>query len=305
MINKEEFLKKFYPATNEARRNDVERFLDAVNSKVGDADIVEQLSNKEFLCSAFYIQKNGGSISRQHYQKIKGYLLNLFEMYGINGEVPTREAVLGSARKVNYFRSIDDMLAFIDSVGRYHFVNYNPTADLVMVKAICVLGWLGYTPEEIAALKISDLTLTDANTYQLTRETETFELSGEPFAALYHLTHLEVYRAIPTGTQRTLQTTKTYLFRPTIRYNTDHLEATNITQVIKRFNDCMPASLNHKAIVFRNLYKNALFVEIYEDKRDISLMGKITTIMKCSQNSALNYREQYWQFANAIENNKI
>lgn len=59
------------------------------------------------------------------------------------------------------------------------------------------------------------------------------------------------------------------------------------------------------SIVFRNLHKNALFIEVYNDTTDKSLINKITSIMGCTLNYAFSYRDQYMKFVEALENNKI
>lgn len=303
MIDYEDFLGRYYPSANEFRKKDVKRFLDNLSEIIGDTPLAEALQNQQILCRAFFLQENGCGVSRPHYQKIKEYLLNIFEVCGIQGEVPSREAVVASQQNIGYFRGINELMKFIDSVGEARLDSYNPTTDLVTVKSICVLGWLGFSPNEIAEFKKSELRLLGYDKYLIHHGDDEFEVSGEPFAALYYLTDLESYKGLPSGKKMTLTGDPSYLFRPTI--HSDKLVGDSIVQIIRRFNTQIPAFSAQRAIIFRNLHKNALFIEVYNDKSNRSLIAKISDILKCDQNYALSYREQYLRFVDALENNKI
>lgn len=195
-------------------------------------------------------------------------------------------------------------MSFIDSVGEARLgENYNPTTDLVTVKSICVLGWLGFSPNEIAEFKKSELRLLGYDKFLIKHGDEEFKVSGAPFAALYYLSDLESYKGLPSGKKMTLTGDPSYLFRPTI--HSDKLVGDSIVQIIRRFNAQIPAFSVQRAIIFRNLRKNALFIEVYNDKSERSLITKISEILKCDQNYALSYKEQYLCFVDALKSNKI
>lgn len=303
MINQQEFVERYYPSANDSRKSDVIRFLDNLGELVGNTPIAEALKSKQLLCNAFYVQKAGNSISRPHYQKIKEYLLNVFEYVGVNSEVPSRDEVIASQESVCYFRGINELLSFIDAVGNEVLTDYNPTQDLVRVKAVCVLGWLGFTPEDIANLTVRDLTPIGLDGYKISGRSGSFEIYGQPFAAIYYLSDLESYKGLPSGRKVILKGNDGYLFRPTDA-NCEKLDGGQIIQIIKRFNMSVPHSMK-TSIIFRNLHKNALFLEIYNDKSEQSLINKITSIMGCTLNYAFNYRDQYVEFVKALENNEI
>ena len=227
----------------------------------------------------------------------------LFDFVGIEATVPTREEVLASQDTICYFRGINELLEFIDKVGNSALANYNPTTDLVRVKSVCVLGWLGFTPDEIADIKVRDLTPIDLSGYKVTNKSGTYEVYGQPFTALYYLSGLEEYNGLPSGRKIILKGSDEYLFRPTDA-NCEKLDGGQIIQIIKRFNNCIPRSMK-TSIVFRNLHKNALFIEVYNDTTDKSLINKITSIMGCTLNYAFSYRDQYMKFVEALENNRI
>ena len=304
MINNNEFVDRYYPAANATRKDDVLRFLDNLNELIGDTPVKDALKNKSILCRVFYLQKSG-NISRPHYQKIKEYLLNLFDYTGVEGIVPSREDVIAAQNAVCYFRSINALLAFIDSVGEHRIENYNPTTDLVRVKAVCVLGWIGLSPVEISNLKRKDLTPIGLDGYQINTSKGTFEIYGEPFTTLYYLTDLEEYNSLPVGGSRGrkifIKSTSDYLFRSQDE-NCEKLIEKQIINIINRFN---MGSDSNTQIVFRNLYKNALFLEIYNDTSDKPLINKIIDIIGCSYNVALSHKEQYLKFAEAMDSNKI
>lgn len=303
MINYQDFVDKYYPTANNARQNDIARFLDNLAEIVGETPLTDALKSKQILCNAFYLQKTGNNISRPHYQKIKEYLLNIFDFVGIDSTVPTREEVLASQEMICYFRGLNELLEFVDKVGNFELTEYNPTRDLVRVKAICVLGWLGFTPDEIADIKVYDLSPIDLIGYKITNKNATYEVYGQAFAALYYLSDLEEYKGLPSGRKVILKGNEEYLFRPTDA-DCEKLDGGQIIQIIKRFNNCIPRSMK-TSIVFRNLHKNALFLDVYNDKSDKSLINKIMSIMGCTQNYAFSYRDQYMNFVEALENNKI
>lgn len=304
MIDNNDFTGKYYPSANAARQDDIARFLDNLNELIGATPLAEALKDRKTLCRVFYLQKTG-NISRPHYQKVKEYLLNLFDYVGVESEVPTREEVLASQDTICYFRSINSLLKFIDGVGEKRIDSYNPTTDLVRVKAVCVLGWIGLSPIEISNLKRKDLQPIDLDGFRITTTKGTFELYGDPFATLFYLCDLEEYNSLPVGGSHGrkifIKSTSDYLFRS---QNEDcvKLDEKQIINIIGRFN---MGSNTNTTIVFRNLHKNALFLEIYNDKSDKSLINKIMGIVGCSYNVALSHREQYLQFAEAMNNNKI
>lgn len=303
MIDYQDFAARYYPSANTARQNDITRFLDNLAEIIGETPLADALKNTQVLCAAFYLQKAGNNISRPHYQKIKEYLINLLDFVGVDATVPTREEVLASQDTICYFRGINELLEFVDKVGNSALANYNPTTDLVRVKSVCVLGWLGFTPDEIADIKVRDLTPIDLSGYKVTNKSGTYEVYGQPFTALYYLSGLKEYNGLPSGRRIILKGSDEYLFRPTDA-NCEKLDGGQIIQIIKRFNNCIPRSMK-TSIVFRNLHKNALFIEVYNDTTDKSLINKITSIMGCTLNYAFSYRDQYMKFVEALENNKI
>ncbi|MBE7101363.1 MAG: hypothetical protein E7364_07145 [Clostridiales bacterium] len=301
MIDSKAFIEKYYPNANAQRENDVERFLSYVDALLKEDNPSTRLLDKEFLCRTFFLQSTN-SISRQHYQKIKEYLLNLFDWFGVLGTVPTREEVMDSQQTSCYFRDLDSILNLIDEIGASLMAGYNPNADLATVKAIVVLGWHGLSPREIAVLKKNELISDDNTRYLLEHNGEMIAIEDSAYTALKALRYLDSYRGLPSGKVRVFKGDESFLFRPTT--SCPRVEENHIILAISRFNSLIPKERN-VAIIFRNLRKNALFVKIYQDKSNRTLLEKICSIMGCSENSAFNYREQYYKWVNSIYTNKI
>ena len=304
MIDCIEFTNKYYPSASSVRKNDIERFLNNLSELIGNTPIEKALQDKQLLCRSFYLQK-ACDVSRPHYQKIKEYLVNLFHYLGVDGTVPTRAEVMKSQNLVGYFRSINSLLKFIDEVGKLRLLNYDPTRDLVRVKAICVLGWIGFSLEDIFNLKKTDLIPIDNVGFKIRKGKEEYDIFGEPFAVLFYLQSLESYHALPSGKKTILKGNEDYLFRPTDSRVEKFNNAQQGVQIIKRFNACIPKT-SSSYIVFRNLHKNALFLEVYEAKpMEKDLLGTLMSIMNCTFNYALSYKEQYLKFVEALESNRI
>ena len=303
MINYEEFIERYYSSANEARKKDVQRFVDNLNNLIGDTSLSEALRDKRLLCKSFYLQSTG-AISRPHYQKMKEYLLNIFDFTGVDSAVPSREEVMKSQNHVAYFRSIDDLLKSIDEVGKRLLPDYNPSADLVRVKGICVLGWMGFSLTEITKLKKDDLIPIDNIGFKITNGRDNYEVYGEPFSVLFYLKSLDSFRGLPGGKLIYLKSDNRYLFR-FAEPNGTTIAETQLAQSLKRFND-QAAILGKKSIIFRNLHKNALFLEIYKSKpSEEDLISRIISVINCTYNYALNYKVQYLNFVEALNSGEI
>lgn len=295
------FIGKYYPNANEQRLNDIRRFLTHISELSAGSSLADKLADHDFLCNAFYMQRLN-SITRTHYQKIKEYLLNLFDWYKIKAEVPTQEEVIEFTQVYAYFRSLESALRFVDHVGELRLANYNPTQDLVIVKSIFILGWYGLSLKEIVALKKADVSKgKDGN--GVVRVVDSYvTLDSSSFDVLMNLKYLDNYKSLPNGTLKTLKGCEDYLFRPTT--NCNGLTETLLAQFLKRFNDNVPRHL-HQNIAFRNIYRNAKFVDVYNDKSTDSLLQKIEKHTSCSPKQAFSYRTQYLAWVELINQNKI
>lgn len=304
MISYKEFTNKYYPSANDIRLKDIERFLCNLEKLIGNTPEKQALTNKQLLCNAFYLQKTGNNISRSHYQKIKEYFVNIFDFIGIQSNVPTRDEVLNSREDINYFGSLEKALQFIDEVGYGNLKYYDSNTDLIRVKAICILGWMGFSLNEISHLQNNDLIKVDNNIFKISNKREIFELKNELYTIFHNLQTLTQYSSLPTGKFVYLNTSSKYLLRPT-GDNCDKIDSNCIVQILKRFNAAIPKDIK-TSIIFRNLHKNALFLKIYESKpNDNNLIKTITEVIGCERTYAYSYKDQYLKFADAMDNKKI
>jgi hypothetical protein len=302
MLDFDAFVSKYYPNANEQRTNDVKRFLTHVTNLLGDSLLVDKLADRNFLCDAFYMQRLN-SITRTHYQKIKEYLVNLFDWCGVQGEVPSRENVIEFTHVYAYFRSLESAMQFIDHVGELILADYNPTQDLVVVKAIFILGWYGLSLKEIVALRRACVTECRNGYGIVSIGDEQISIDAESAKVLMYLKYLDCYKSLPNGKIRYFKSCDEYMFRPTAVGCEGMLE-TYIVQILNRFNTHVPRHL-HQNIAFRNIYRNAKFVDISNDNSNTPLLEKIQIYTKCSPKQAFSYRTQYLAWLELIKQNKI
>ena len=289
MVDYKHFIDRFYEKSDQQQICDVERFILNLNSLLKD-DSVDKLFDKTFVCKTFFLQSTS-SICRAHYQKIKGYLINLGIFLGITIPIPSREEVIASQELFCYFRSLDEALNFIDSIGERTLNTYNPYTDLVIIKSIVVLGWNGLSSKEIVSLPKTNVSPCTNDFCVVSVGNKKIELSGSAASAIFNLRYLEEYNGLPSGKKRILSGDSLFLFRPTSPTR-ERIDESYIIQALKRFNKLT----NERSIIFRNLRKNALFVKIKEDRTNKKPIEKIMDIMKCSFNIALNYLPQYLQW---------
>lgn len=303
MMDYDIFLAKYYSTAGEQKIDDIKRFLSNVESLLGEKDPQESFKDKGFLCKTFFLQK-ASSISRPHYQKIKEYLINLLDYFNIEMSIPSREEVLESQEVIAFFKDLDSLLDFIDKIGADKLQGYNPIKDLAYIKSIVILGWYGFTTQEIASMPKRNLMYISGGTFRVFRpnspDREYVDVSQRAFDILSYLQDCEGYRSLPYGKYMPFKGDDYFLFRPT-RGDQEVTEAT-IIQTIKRFNKEIP-STSGVTINFRNLKKNALFVAVYEDKSDESATKKIMRHMNCSLNLAIGFNKQYYRWVEIFHNN--
>ncbi len=302
MLDFDAFVDKYYPTANEQKVNDVRRFLAHASELAGDSDLKDKLSDDNFLCGTFYLQKLN-AITRTHYQKIKEYLLNLFDWYKIDGKVPSHATVIGFTQVYTYFRDLDSALLFIDKVGEARLENYNPRQDLVTVKSIFILGWYGLSLKEISSLKKNDVAKTENGTGVIRVGNKKIRVDSRSIDVLMNLKYIESYQSLPGGRIKYFKGREDYMFRSP-NSACESVEETHITQTIKRFNANVPCYMNQN-IAFRSIYRNAKFVDVYNDASNDSLLQKLEKHTACSSKQTFSYRTQYLAWVELINEGKI
>ena len=302
MLDFDAFIGKYYPNANAQKTDDVERFLSHVTELADTSPLAEKLLDRDFLCNTFYLQKLN-SITRTHYQKIKEYLLNLFDWFGVEGVIPSQEEVISSAQIYTYFRDLENAMQFIDHVGELVLTNYTPTQDLIIVKSIFILGWYGLSLKDIIALKRFWFKKNEDGCGVISIDDKQITVDKESAKVLTCLQYLHSYKSIPSGKIKYLKGNEEYMFRPTTA-NCEKLTEMHIVQVLKRFNDNTPSYL-HQNIAFRCIYRNAKFVDILNDQTDKTLLEKIEIHTKCSPKQVFSYKTQYLAWLELIQQHKI
>jgi hypothetical protein len=273
------------------------RWLEYVESIKKDDEITDVLKNSAFLRRTFYMRKTG-TISRAHYYKVKEYLANLLAFYFISVPLPTHDEVLDSQEFICFFKGLRDVINLIDEVGSSKWNGYSAQWDLLFIKSIVILGWHGFTPLEIAHIKKRSVFSADKNgvaQYLIQMEKgETVEILEWEYIILKNLSHSVAHKGLPAGKQRVYKGDDTQLFRPLI-HTQDTISERDIIQALKRFNKEIPDG-NYTAINFRNLRKNALFVDVFRDKTSGGVINKIMEHFGCNMTVAYGFEKQYKQW---------
>lgn len=292
MIDGKKFVNEYYAAASESKKNDVLRYIDNLNTIIGENGN-EMLKDKSTLCKSFFISKSSG-ISRTNYQKLKKYLGEVLAFCKIPVSVPTRDEVLSFQTLRCYYEDLTSLLDFVDKVGYGRLEHYNPNADLLNIKAIIILGWNGYSSQDIINAKKSDLYSKAGELYSITIDGKTAILDWRSFNTLSNLAFMYSYRGFPSGKLQILKGNSDYLFRPTVAGMSQSNEE-QVKQALKRFNSYIKPLYN-SMICFGKLHKNALFVQIYNDASDKTLFEKIVQYANCSAVLAYGYQKEYMQW---------
>lgn len=295
MVNVKDFISKYYSEASPAAVNNVESYIRHLETIIENRTIEDALTDKKILCKSFYTQ-NAGSISKAHYYRVKGYILNLLEYFGIDNKItpPTHQEVLSDREKIIYFRDLDDLLRLIDAVGRYRLDSYDPMTDLMLIKSLVVLSWYGFSSQEIMTMEISSVKDVDNQSVVVFGE-KRIKLEERHLKILQRFASVDSYHGLPNGRLIMLNTNSNLLFRPAGTSTT--LRKEYLTQALDRFNASIPVTMNF-AIYFRILRKNALFLEVYNDKSDIPLQKKIGLHTKCSRALKFGYLREYTYWVN-------
>ena len=293
MIDYSDFLSKYYSTANDVKRNDVITYLDNLIALAGERDFTDALRDENVLQASFFMSKHSG-ISRTNYQKIKTYLKNLFEYYGIDKTIPSREDVLGAQKTQMYWATLDDILDFIDKVGRNKMDIYNPRSDLLPIKCLTILGWYGLSLSDILELKKADIIVDNNFNYSIKTNNKSISIDYRSFDTLTCFALLYSYRGFPSGRMKVLKGDGQYLFRPTVA-NVQRCNENTLKQNLKFFNNYIEP-MYHAMISFGKLHKNALFVEIYQDNSENTLQEKIMEHAACDAVLACGYEKEYAQW---------
>lgn len=234
-------------------------------------DTIALLSDKNELLKTFSSQRRGG-VSKALYYSIKSHIKALSEYYSVKIEIPSYKEVLDSLVIVSMYKSLDSILNFINTV------ELDKTRDLLNIKKIVILGWNGLSLDEIALLKYENII----------NENDKYFIS---LTKKINITENEYNILIKGGKKNGLVFTSTRGLPKSITSNT-------LAASLKNFNNLINGT--GKAILFRDLRKNALFVEVYKDEivygelfESAKLRKAIKSKFNCGEKNAFGFAQEY------------
>lgn len=286
------------------------RVFNQVKSLIEDKPFIESVfeevfSSKTSLCYLFVAPGKGASASRKCIKYTKEVLIHMIEALAENNIISyakkeqmmlqinniTVRDVLSQTMKVTYFKTLDDVITFIDKIGEIKFAQlclkyryatpYNKEKDLLDIKTICVLAWHGISNRSMAEFKISNL----QTIYSKYNIEEKWQLLINNYC---NATSLRVLNSAKT---RSLDKND-YLFRGKVSL---HYTNTQIDKEINNFNDtCLSLDSPHLLSV-ADLKTNGILARIYNaSKRDKEKARKlIVSTNDFVSSERYNYLEKY------------
>lgn len=276
--------------SNKDEALDFRRWLSTVNEIIAGADLSAALKDPKFLCKMFYAQKTSG-VSRTRYQEIKKHIFELQKSLNLPPFVPVREDVLKSQELTCYFKDLDAIIDFINKTGELNLKDYYSNLDLLNIKSIVILGWYGFSLKEISIALKSSIYSENAN-YYIKKGENCVQINEIAYDILMRFAASLNHRGLPSGRTQIYKSDDRYLFRSIDER--ELVNENNLVNVLKRFNQVIEK--DGFAIVFRNLRKNALFAEIYNDTAQGKTAEKIMNRLKCDKQTAYGIEKEYTQW---------
>lgn len=270
-------------------KTDYEKWLDRFHSNLkGDTSkstIVASLKDKSFLVKLFFY-KNRGGVSRSLYYLVRAHIIALADFYNTEPNIPLRDEVLSSQSITSMYKDLDSILRLIEDVK---VGKLESKKDLLNIKVISILGWYGLSLNRITSLKRRDVL--EGNLENIPKK------------------YLSIIKEFATSVfYKNPEITKDdFLF---ITSGSGEPVASNtIVAMLRDFNNSISTTMH--VIVFTNLRKNALFVEIYSDEQSYKnkkftsaeLRSKIVEKFSCDQKVAFGFALEYKQWKKTTYNN--
>lgn len=293
------FLERYYSTASDDTKLRVTNWIKYVEESAGLGLSKEVLQSKDklFYCSLF--TKGDTTVARTKYFMVKSWLQNLLNFYDVNVAIPSREDILDTLGNKNYFKDLKELLDYIDYSGDTRIPNYRPASDMLYLKSLCILGWYGFSQEEIVALLISDLRQFEGG-YYIKRNDTLIPLTDTEFQIIKSFSLTDCCQGYPSGKLVYYKDTH-YLFRPVLKSDNANKDSTTVLSIktlIKKFNNNNPRNIN---ISFVSLRKNRVFTEIYNDKTDIGLSEKIAKHFGSDANLTINLKKEYTSWVKNVK----
>ena len=111
------------------------------------------------------------------------------------------------------YKSIDTILDYIDYIGQGVLPAYNPESDLLYVKTIAILSWYGFTADEMAQLKTSNLIIEAGKYYGIKLQDHQVQIGWRACKLLCCIGVQYLYRTFPSGKSQVIRGLTGYLLR--------------------------------------------------------------------------------------------
>lgn len=291
-MDTEAFIKQYFPEATDATVTRIRNWLKFVEEQLGEPITANALKSKDKkFYSALFIGETS-TIANTKYFMVKRWLTYLFDYVGVdNIIIPEREETLDLAANKSFFKSLQELIDYIDYCGRTKIPNINPSINMLYLKSICILGWYGFSHIQMAEALNSDLVTFEGN-FCVKRDGILIPLKFEEYNILKTFSMTDTHQSYPSGKIIYYKASK-YLFKVRNTSDSTGEEMVNIDSLklaIKRFNNNNPKKID---ISLRKLRKNKLFIDIYNDKKDLPLCDKIMTHFNTGEDVALVLKKEY------------
>lgn len=324
------FIKKYYSEANEYTLSYVDFFLSQVKKMVVEAKrtIGNTVSEKEIFTALFedknnikilsysakYSSGKKADVGITKLYILKTFLINfadwlntqnLIENYDelvkyITSLTPEKMLSEDSMAQI-YFKSIDDVISFIDNIGqncfnqiaatKKGFDSYDRNEDLLFIKTIAILSWRGYSYEEMLQIKKEDVCIRGNTNYCIIKPIRK-NISILEYKILQNFASATEQRGLPSG-RLTKYNNTNMLLRP--QKSKQILVPNAIVCNLNRFNDYAssinsPFLLNTKALT-----KSGFYVMLHDTckNNDDSITQNIMRLKNCDYTQAFRARQYY------------
>ena len=241
------------------------------------------------------IFRSGDNLSRTTFFNTKRCVKELYKWLVARGAAPKEcleyvesineaDITIGSAVSKRYFRDLDDVLDFVEAAGRIR--GFGSDDDLLVVKSIIVLTWVGVTRAEMCEILKRDIPSRGRECVLAGRKVE---LSNRARNILWTLASTDRYHYFPSGAVATRRPSE-FLFRTP---RSPKMNLDGIAGALVRFNECAEVDLARRVDI-RSLRNNRCCCNLYEAIGNNPVrLDDVSKAFGCDRSAAMWYRSVY------------
>lgn len=264
-IDRKKFIEEYYSNQSDST---ISKTLASLRNIENLVDNLKQLQQDDIALYSklFSLKPTGNQVSLGKYFEMKALLINLEDFYGTKFYIPRRDELLKYSISASYFRSLDDLINKIDKAAKNNHRLETPYERLLFLKGIVVLGWYGFSLQQITNLQKSSV---DLEKMCIVEDQKYTEIQPHHFEIIKNIKLLKKYK-ISKDVIINQQEIK-WLFS----CSEDKVSVPALRQRIVYFNKNLPANVGF-SINYELLYRNNVFAELldYEIKNKITLPKK-------------------------------